>query len=1187
MPTDNGAELTGVASSVLVSVAPSLSRDTLVMHYVPDSAREFLPEDSASRLGADLPGGTFHYQSAPVYLLTLVVGLLLGADLLLGLFGDPAWAAYRSPLGFRLALLAAVLGGARILYQTLEGLFDGRVGAQLALTIAALAAIMLGEHTTAALVVFIALCGESVEGYTLDRAQSAIRRVFDLCPDVAHVVRDGREIDVPVGDVRSGEMVTIRPGERVPVDGTVTSGTSTVDQSALTGESLPVDKEQGAEVFTGTLNQYGSLSVVAKKVGAETTLAKVVELVAEATRQRTPLERTADRLAKVFLPCVLGAALLTLVGWRWSSGEWREGFRPALAVLVVACPCPLILATPTAVIAAMAWLARKGVVVKGSAALERLAAIDTIAFDKTGTLTRGELSLSEVVALPPCTETELLRVAAIAERRSEHLLARLIVREAESRNLVVPAIEEFTSHPGAGVVAQVRPTLLGPWIESIRSANDPIAISDGAPATLCTVIVGNRGLLESRQVAVDPAMEQRLAQIEETGATTLLVAVDGRLLGAIGVRDALRDESRAVVAELKQAGVKSFALLTGDHPQAARCVAESLGVFDEVQAGLFPADKARWIEAQQRAGRRVAMVGDGINDAPALAAADVGIALGGVGSDIAADAGALVLMGDPLGPLPGLVRLSQALVRNIRQSILFFAFGMNGLGILLCAVGLLNPVGGAVFHELSSLAVMLNATRLLTFERADQSNAIRGWELFSQIAEWLTRAFSPSRWVFRLIENRGVLAGLLVPTAVFAWLLSGIVCIRDNERAFVTRFGRADADLTPGIHWRLPVPFERVYREPADKLQTVQIGFRSSDTKANRGSSGGPVEWTSDHNEAGFESRPDESLILTGDEVLVEMTAEVQWRIADVRQFAFGSARPAESLRTVTESVLRETAARQTLDGILTERRQAIEDECLKRLRDRIKPLGLGIEVAELTLLDIHPPRPAVSAYRDVADALEEKEQRVNEAEAYYAGRLLKAAGERAVMILNDAAADSRQRFDKTTAGGISGWTLTDALWAKLDRETSPPSLILSGEAASVILAARASGTEVTQAAGGEADRFKDLLGAYRSQPALTNRHLYWQAVTDSLAGRAVTIVDPKAGGHQRLFLGSPDDLRSGALLRDAGAEPSAVRPESSSGGASSESQPNSQPTEPTRGDMSGQPSPRQQPADSDQPSNR
>ena len=327
------------------------------MHYVPESAHDFLPDEGAMRRRSADREWSFHYRSAPLYLLTLAVGALLGADLLVGVVNDPRWFAYREPFGFRLALLAAVLGGARILYHTLEGLFEGQIGADLALTVAALAAIILGEQMTAALVVFIALCGESIEGYTLDRAQSAIRRIFQLRPSIAHVVRKGREIDVPIDEVSVGETVTIRPGERIPVDGVVTEGTSTVDQRPLTGESMPLDKTVDSEVFTGTLNQYGSLSVAAAKVGAETTLAKVVQLVVEATRQKTPLERTADRLARIFLPFVLGAALVTLIAWRLSAGSWSDGFKPALAVLVVACPCPLILATPTAVIAAMAWLA--------------------------------------------------------------------------------------------------------------------------------------------------------------------------------------------------------------------------------------------------------------------------------------------------------------------------------------------------------------------------------------------------------------------------------------------------------------------------------------------------------------------------------------------------------------------------------------------------------------------------------------------------------------------------------------------------------------------------------------------------------------------------------------------------------------------------------------------------------------
>jgi P-type Cu+ transporter len=1096
------------------------------MHYVPESAQDFLPDERSTSSVAPQADYSFHYRSAPLYLLTLAVGALLAADLAIGLINDPTWAAYREPFGFRLTLLAAVLGGARILYRTLEGLFEGRVGADLALTVATLAAIILGEHLTAALVVFIALCGESIEGYTLDRAQSAIRRIFQLRPSIAHVLRGEREVDLPVEDVRVGDTVVVRPGERIPVDGIVSEGTSSVDQAALTGESLPVDKSVGAEVFTGTLNQFGSLCAKATKVGAETTLAKIVQLVVEATRQKTPLERTADRLARLFLPFVLGAAVVTLVAWRFSAGAWSDGFRPALGVLVVACPCPLILATPTAVIAAMAWLARAGVVVKGSVALERLAAVDTFAFDKTGTLTSGRLQLGEIVALSPLGETEVLRVAAIAERRSEHLLARLIVREAESRNLVVPAASDFTAHPGAGVVAGVRSSVLGPWAET------------ESPDGLRTVLVGNRALVEAQQLQLTPDLGDKLAQLEHSGATTLLVAVDNRVLGALAVRDAVRAESGGVLRQLKEAGVRSFALLTGDRPEAARFVVDSLNLVDEVHAAQLPIDKARWIESQIKRGRRVAMVGDGVNDAPALAVATVGLALGGVGSDLAAEAGDIVLMGDPLRPLPGLLRLSHALVRNIRESIYIFAFAANAIGMVLCGVGVLSPVGGAVFHEVASLAVMLNATRLLWFERWGETGLGRAWNLFTSFAEWLTVALSPTRWVFRFLNNWSVVLGLAIPALAFAWLLSGIVLIRENERAVVTRFGRAEADLTPGLYWRYPAPFERVFREPVGRLRTVQIGFRAAENRPlTQTDVLLPVEWTSEHNEIGFETRSEESLVLTGDEVLVEMTAEVQWRIANLRRYLFDAARPVDTLRTLAESVVRETAARQPLDGILTDRRRPIEEECLASLRARLKQQPLGIEVVDLTLLDVHPPRDVVASYRDVADALEEQEQRINEAEAYYAGKLLTAAGERAVRLLNGAAPDARKRPTESTAGGVSNWTLTDELWADLSRETPDNPMALSGEAAGLLLSARQAAASSTQSARGQAARFNELLSAYQSNQRLTGFELYWQSVVDSLSNRSMTVLDPKASGHKRLFLGGADDLRAGALLRESESE--------------------------------------------------
>ena len=1077
---------------------------------------------------------TFHYQSAPIYLLTALVGALLAADLLIGLVDAPAWQPYGVPFGFRLARWAAILGGMRILLATAESLADRRIGADLALTVAVIAAVWLREDVTAALVVFVALCGESIEGFTVDRARSAIRSMFNLRPPHAHVVRDDREIDVPVEEVAAGDTIVIRPGERIPIDGIVSAGKSSIDQSALTGEGLPVDKAAGDEVFTGTLNQYGSLTVTARKVGQDTTLARVIQLVAEAAERKAPLERTADRLARGFLPVVLGAAVLTLVGWRLYAGDWTAGFKPALGVLVVACPCPLILATPTAVMAALARLARTGVVVKGSAALERLASVDTFAFDKTGTLTRGQLTLGKIVAFPPVDESELLRVAALAEKRSEHLLARLIVREADARGMVLPAVDQFTAHPGAGVVAVVRDTVLGPWAASFSNGAGE---SEGRQHE---VIVGSRRHLEQRSVEIPAALETQLAAFDEAGQTVLLVAVAGRVLGAVGVEDGVRAESRQVIAELKRSGVEHFAMLTGDRRQAARAVAESIGSIDEIEAELFPADKARWIEDRTGGGKRVAMVGDGVNDAPALATATVGLALGGVGSDIAAEAGDLVLMGDPLRPLPGLLRLSRQLVANIRQSIWIFAFGLNAVGIVLSSVGILNPVAAAVFHEASSLAVMLNAMRLLWFERWGETRLGRLSNTLGPAGDRLAEALSPSRTVFRLLEARWVFARLVLAAVALYWFISNLVVIREDERAVVRHWGKFEAELQPGLHWRWPPPLERVDRERVGLIRTVQIGFRAD--RPQRFPAVGPrrpIEWTSLHVDTEYRQEPEESLVLTGNEVPVELTAEVHYRIADLRKYAYGGAKPAETVRAAAESAIRQVAAGESLDGLLTDRRENIEAQCLKMVQSRVIEYGIGVEIMDFALLDVHPPRSVVPAYRDVADAMEAREQQINEAQAYYAQKVLSAAGERAIGVLSSAAVPegkpaTKRTSNRAVAGGIADWNLDDSLWSRLTDDGPQRPMVLSGEAAARLLSARQEGTRKVQASHGGAAHFQSLLDAYRANPPLTSTQLYWSTIEQTLVSRPLTIIDPKAAGKQTLLLVDPERLGAAGALQQS-----------------------------------------------------
>ena len=1108
------------------------------MHYIPESTCEMLRGDPTAT--GSPTRSSFHYLSAPLYVLTSCVAALLIADWLMtsGTAADSTAGSLRLPtgwpnalFGYRFALVGAVLGGARILYHALDGLLSGRIGADLALTIACLAAIVLGEHQTAGLVVLISLVGESLEGYTIDRARWAVRQTFALQPAMAHLTQDGRERDVPIAEVRVGDFVVVRPGERVPTDGKVVSGKSAVDQSAFTGESLPVDKSAGDKVFAGALNQFGSLTVVAEQIGSNTALARVAGLVGSAATRKADLERTVDRLARWFLPAVLGAALCTWVGWWIAVGSWQRGILPALGVLVVACPCPLVLATPAAVMAALAWLARRGVVVRGSQSLERLALVDTFAFDKTGTLTQGALALGEIVTTGELGPNDVLRAAAIAERQSEHLLARVLVTSAEQRGLRVAAPIEFESFAGAGVIAKV-------WDRDLGGADDA--------ATTHSVVVGNRRMLDRGDIAFSADVAALLKDREAAGESPLVVAIDGLIVGVIGVRETIRAESLQMLRELQAAGITQFALLTGDRPQPADAVVRAMGLFDHVATEQLPADKAQWIEDARKAGRHVAMVGDGVNDAPALATADVGLALGRAGADLTAEAGDILLLGDPLRPLPGLLRLSRALVRNIWQSIILFAFGLNGLGVLACSFGWLSPVGGALFHEVASLAVMVNAMRLLWFDGWSSSTATRWHAELLGAADWLAASASPSRWIFWLMERWQLSVKLIGATAFVAWMMSGLVLIEEDQQALVTRFGRHQASLSAGLHWRWPAPLERVIREPADRVRSVGIGFRNPEPSARITTTGqtkkkgtddlgpGIVEWTSAHEDRETGAAADESLLLTADEVPVELTAEVTYRIRDLKQFTFGGTRrPDDVLRATAEGVLRDLAAQATLDQLLTDRRAVLERQSLVHLQQRIEGYDLGVTVLDLQWLDVHPPTAVVPAYRQVADALEDRELLINEAQAYADRILLGAVGEEAVRRLNRAprppakpASDAMQQPD---------WTLDDALWQQLMGEQRDGQPVLSGSAAAVLNEARVKAAQRRASAGSNAARLERLLAEYRTAPRLTTQHLYWDTVIQTLSNRPLTIVDPRAANRQHLWLGDmPTPLPIPAVPRVA-----------------------------------------------------
>jgi len=552
-------------------------------------------------------------------------------------------------------------------------------------------------YETAAVVITLVALGRWLEARARGRTSEAIRRLVSLAPRTARVRRGNEDVEIPTGDVQVGDLVRIRPGERIPVDGVVIEGASTVDESMLTGESLPVDKASGATAFGGTVNRTGSFVFRATRVGRETTLARIVKLVEEAQGSRAPIQRLADRVAAVFVPVVLVIAALTFVGW------WLLGPEPALlhalsstvAVLVIACPCAMGLATPTAMMVATGRGAEHGVLIRSAAALERLRDVDTVVFDKTGTLTVGRPSVTDlVVAAGDATDDDLLSLAAAVEQGSEHPIGEAIVHRAKDRGLALPAVGSFVSVPGQGVDA------LAP---------------DGR------VLLGNRLLMDARGIDV-AALAPRAEALAADGKTVVFLAFAGRALGLIAVADVLKPEAPAAVRALREMGL-AVVMLTGDHRRTAAAIAAQAGI-DRVLAEVLPEAKAQEIARLQEKSAVVAMVGDGINDAPALAQADVGIAMGS-GTDVAIEAADVTLMRGDLRGVVAAVELSRRTIRIVKEN-LAWAFGYNVV-LIPVAAGLLYPVAGILLSPIlagaamafSSVSVVTNSLRLKRWRPSD------------------------------------------------------------------------------------------------------------------------------------------------------------------------------------------------------------------------------------------------------------------------------------------------------------------------------------------------------------------------------------------------------------------------------------------------------------------------------------
>ena len=551
-------------------------------------------------------------------------------------------------------------------------------------------------YETAAVVITLVALGRWLEAGARGRTSEAIRRLVSLAPRTARVRRGDTEVEVPTAEVEVGDLIRIRPGERIPVDGVVVEGASTIDESMLTGESLPVDKAAGAHVFGGTVNRTGSFVFRATRVGSETTLARIVKLVEEAQGSRAPIQRLADRVAAVFVPVVLGIAALTFVGW------WLLGPEPALlhalsnavAVLVIACPCAMGLATPTAIMVATGRGAEHGVLIRSAAALERLQDVDTVVFDKTGTLTVGRPSVTDLVTVGGEAEDDLLALAAAVEQGSEHPIGEAIVSRAKDRGLALPPVGSFVTVPGQGVDA------LAP---------------DGR------VLLGNRTLMDARGIDVG-ALAPRAEALAAEGKTVVFLAYAGRALGLIAVADVLKPEAAAVVSALRGMGL-TVVMLTGDHRVTAGAIAAQAGI-DDVLAEVLPEAKAREIGTLQKGAHVVAMVGDGINDAPALAQADVGIAMGS-GTDVAIEAADVTLMRGDLRGVVAAIELSRRTIRIVKEN-LAWAFGYNVV-LIPVAAGLLYPVAGVLLSPMlagaamafSSVSVVTNSLRLKRWRPSD------------------------------------------------------------------------------------------------------------------------------------------------------------------------------------------------------------------------------------------------------------------------------------------------------------------------------------------------------------------------------------------------------------------------------------------------------------------------------------
>ena len=612
--------------------------------------------------------------------MTIVAGVFLLLDLVPHLMeefgGTPVQLSF---LPFDPAWITIVISGIPLLYLAIWRMIHNpgisKISSALLICIAMFAAIAIGDLFAAGEVVFIMAIGALLEEATTNRAKKGLKKLISLAPTKGRRLKDGKEEMIPAEEIRQGDILRILPGETIPVDGTIINGETSVDQSIMTGESLPVDKGVGEEVFCGTINRFGSIDISATKVGENSSLQKLIRMVQDAENKQAPMQRIADRVASWLVPVALLIAILAYV--------FTGNIVTAVTVLVVFCPCALVLATPTAIMAAIGQATKHGVIIKSGEALEKMGKVDTIAFDKTGTLTYGRLDVSDMISFDETiSETDLLSLAASAEAKSEHPLGKAIVAYAKAKEVPLAESTAFKMTTGKGIFAEV----------DTRS-----------------LLCGNEKFLTENGVSIDNKVQSALERLRTQGKASILVAEGQKCIGVIALSDVLRPEAKDMVSRLSDMHTRTV-LLTGDHQKTADYFARQVGI-SEVRAELLPEEKVRSIEKLQAENHKVCMIGDGVNDAPALKTADVSVAMGSMGSDIAVDAAEVALMSDDISKIPYLKRLSNATVKTIKVSITL-SMCINFAAIVLSLMEVLTPTTGALVHNAGSCFVVLIAALL-------------------------------------------------------------------------------------------------------------------------------------------------------------------------------------------------------------------------------------------------------------------------------------------------------------------------------------------------------------------------------------------------------------------------------------------------------------------------------------------